>query len=144
MTVIDHTDQLAVPAERASVCARCPVPKYHFTPGQKGPGAIYDFNVRREIRSGTGVALPLSMKAILVVFLGGCGMFATTGSVAQKRAATDLTCPRDQVSTYGAGDGVVVASGCGKWTEYACFVSRTGPVCVREAPAAVMPNMPAS
>ena len=80
-----------------------------------------------------------SVKALLLLgaWLSGCSLFPTVGAVAQARAATDLNCPLDRISTYGAGGGVVVARGCDAWTEYTCFSSRTGPVCIREAPARV-------
>ncbi len=65
-------------------------------------------------------------------------------NVARDRAVSDLTCPAEQISTYEAIDGSTVAQGCGAWTQYECFYTRSrGVVCVREAPAQLNASPPA-
>src|SRR6185369_13488482 len=55
--------------------------------------------------------------------------------VVRARAIKDLNCPSEQISVYEAADEATVARGCGAWTEYQCFNTRSRVVCVREAPA---------
>jgi len=81
---------------------------------------------------------PVKTLLLLGAWLSGCSLYPTVGAVAKARAATDLNCPLDRISTYRASGGVVVARGCDTWTEYTCFTSRSGPVCIREAPARVV------
>jgi hypothetical protein len=82
--------------------------------------------------------LGLSLATSIVI---GCGP-----GVARTRAAYDLQCPIEQISVYHGVDDSTVASGCGKWTQYQCFATRTGyPHCVRERAAEVheLPEEPA-
>jgi hypothetical protein len=91
---------------------------------------------------GTRDAYLAAMKVgvlLSMFWLSGCVNLA---DVARERGAADLKCPSDQISTYRAADGAVVARGCDAWTEYQCFFVRTGPICVREAPAQVNASAP--
>jgi hypothetical protein len=76
---------------------------------------------------------------LIVLLLSGC---ASRTDEARSRAASDLNCPYERIYSYTAAHGVVVARGCGAWTEYECFRTRSGAVCVREAPAQVNADLP--
>ena len=121
---------------------RAIVPKRRHSAGRKRPIRYFAAPLLQKNRLAQTLLSFANVQAFL--FLGlvltGCGMFVTIGDVARERATTDLDCPPDHISTYGAGHGTVVARGCDAWTEYTCFVSRSGPVCIREAPAQVVRN----
>ncbi len=74
----------------------------------------------------------------LLLLASGCA--PTVIDAAKARAAVDLNCPIENIGTYRAAGGSVVARGCGAWTEYACSYSHKDPVCVPEPPARVEPD----
>lgn len=76
---------------------------------------------------------------LLVIGLGGCN--PNLNATVRARGATDLDCPVDDVNAYRAAGGLIVARGCEKWIEYACFYSRWGdPVCLRQSDARPTPE----
>jgi len=80
---------------------------------------------------------------LIALLLSGC---ASRTDEARSRAVSDLNCPYERIYSYAAAHGVVVARGCGAWTEYECFRTSTRwggeAVCVREAPAQVNADFP--
>ena len=70
-----------------------------------------------------------------LIILAGCGPNAF--QVARARAASDLSCPAEQVWVYESAGGTTIAGGCGNWLEYQCFYPErrfSRLVCLREVP----------
>lgn len=98
--------------------------------------------------NGFAATMPASSRRLtfswpgFLLLTSGCGILTgpTIADAAKARATIDLNCPSDNIGTYRAAGGSVVARGCGAWTQYACFYSRREPVCTPEPAARVVPD----
>lgn len=86
------------------------------------------------------MTLGLLALSLTLGLVAGC---TTMQDVARARAVTDLRCPSERISVYDAAHNATVARGCGAWTQYQCFVTRTRLVCVRDAPVTLNASPPA-
>jgi hypothetical protein len=92
----------------------------------------------------------MRVELVLSLLLSGCALSPTIADAAKARAAADLNCSSDRISTRDAAGGTVVVRGCGSWTQYTCFYTGNravgrfagagDPICVTDAPARVLPD----
>jgi hypothetical protein len=93
----------------------------------------------------------MKVALVLSLLLSGCALSPTIADAAKARAATDLNCPSERISTHDSVGGAVVVRGCGAWTQYTCFytggrsvgrfaTAAGDPICVTDAPARVLPD----